>query len=104
MPREKNMQNVAERQTDAVYQLLTSPDFDAREKLTEISSLFEKMAEAMADDDPQNEKEIKKLAEGFQVLKDARANRMCAAAFSRSQASRNSCMARTTLSLQDMTN
>ena len=71
MPREKNMQNVAERQTDAVYQLLTSPNFDAREKFIEISGLFEKNAEAMADDDPQKEKEIKKLAEGFQVLKDA---------------------------------
>ncbi len=78
MPREKDLKNVADRRTDAVYQLLTSPDsdstspdFDAREKFTEISSLFENMAEAMADDDPQKEKEIKKLAEGFQSLKNA---------------------------------
>ena len=71
MPREKNMQNVAEQQTDAVYQQLMSPDSDTREKFTEVSGLFENMAEAMADDDPQNEKEIKKLAEGFQSLENA---------------------------------
>ena len=44
MPREKNMQNVAERQTDAIYQQLMLPDSETRTKFAEVNDYFHYMS------------------------------------------------------------
>lgn len=68
----KNMQDVAERQTDLIYQQLMTPGSDVRTEFTGISDYFQYMADA-GDfrDDPQMGEKIRKIAAGFGVLKNA---------------------------------